>query len=143
MYKTVTEHQITFFDFNQGCGMQLEGEKQWKLFSQHGSTGAHLKKCTPVCFPPQKGHPAKHPWGWRLGPSLSRNAKSCPTALVKEIAENPYLQYFLGIRQYSHKCPFEATSLVAFRKRLNVSFLTRANELFLGKAGATPEHTGG
>ena len=29
MYKTVTEHQITFFDFNQSCGMQLEEKNEW------------------------------------------------------------------------------------------------------------------
>ena len=26
--------------------------------------------------------------------------------------------YFLGVQRYSHECPFEETSLVAFRKRL-------------------------
>ena len=28
MYK-VANHQITFFDFNQSCGMQLDGKNEW------------------------------------------------------------------------------------------------------------------
>ena len=141
MYKTVTEHQITFFDFNQSCGMQLEEKNEWVVLSTRIDWGA-LEKVYASLFPSHKGHPAK-PLRMALGALIiQKRKKLSDRALVKEIAENPYLQYFLGIQQYSHKCPFEATSLVAFRKRLNVSFLTRANELFLGKAGATPEHTG-
>ena len=41
-----------------------------------------------------------------------------------------------------NECPFEATSLVAFRKRFSSDFLMQINEMFLEKAGATAEHAG-
>jgi transposase, IS5 family len=36
---------------------------------------------------------------------------------VEQIKENPYLQYFLGITEYSNEAPFEASMLVHFRQR--------------------------
>jgi hypothetical protein len=47
---------------------------------------------------------------------------------VEQIRENPYLQYFLGLSEYSDKAPFEASMMVHFRKRLNLEFVGRINE---------------
>jgi hypothetical protein len=47
---------------------------------------------------------------------------------VEQIRENPYLQYFLGISEYSDKAPFEASMMVHFRKRLNLEIIGRINE---------------
>ena len=61
-------------------------------------------------------------------------------ALVKEIAENPYLQDFIGCTEYQTKCPFTAPLLVSFRKRLSFDAINACNEIYLSKAEATPEH---
>ena len=37
---------------------------------------------------------------------------------VEQIRENPYLQYFLGFREYSDETPFDPSMYVHFRKRL-------------------------
>jgi hypothetical protein len=47
---------------------------------------------------------------------------------VEQIRENPYLQYFLGLSEYSDKAPFEASMMVHFRKRLNLEIVGRINE---------------
>jgi len=47
---------------------------------------------------------------------------------VEQICENPYLQYFLGLSEYSGKAPFEASMMVHFRKRLNLEIVGRINE---------------
>ena len=36
---------------------------------------------------------------------------------VRHVSENPYLQYFLGLKEYTSKCPFGASTMVEFRKR--------------------------
>ena len=38
---------------------------------------------------------------------------------VEQIRENPYLQYLLGLSEYSDSAPFDASMMVHFRKRLN------------------------
>lgn len=47
---------------------------------------------------------------------------------VEQIRENPYLQFFLGLSEYSDKAPFEASMMVHFRKRLTLEIIGRMNE---------------
>ena len=46
---------------------------------------------------------------------------------VEQIRENPYLQYFLGIADYSDKALFEASMLVHFRQRIGEEIISRIN----------------
>ena len=43
--------------------------------------------------------------------------------LVQHITENPYLQYFIGLLGYQETPPFDASTLVLFRKRINARML--------------------
>ena len=43
--------------------------------------------------------------------------------LTKEIAMNPYLQYFLGLREYRYECPFDASMMTRFRQRISKEML--------------------
>ena len=47
---------------------------------------------------------------------------------VEQIKENPDLQYFLGLTEYTNEAPFEASMLVHFRKRLSRELVGRINE---------------
>jgi hypothetical protein len=38
--------------------------------------------------------------------------------VIPTIQENPYLQYFLGFSEFSHKRPFDPSLFVTIRKRL-------------------------
>ena len=51
--------------------------------------------------------------------------------LVEQITENPYLQYFIGLPGYQETPPFDASTLVLFRKRINARMLMEANEYLL------------
>ena len=51
--------------------------------------------------------------------------------LVQQITENPYLQYFIGLPGYQETPPFDASTLVLFRKRINARMLMEANEYLL------------
>lgn len=55
--------------------------------------------------------------------------------LVEQIAENPYLQYFLGYKEYLNKEPFDPSLLVTFRKRFPAESMNRIIEkMFIEKA---------
>ena len=53
---------------------------------------------------------------------------------VEHIRENPYLQYFLGLKQYEDKAVFHPTMFVHFRKRLPENIIIRINDLIAEKA---------
>ena len=52
---------------------------------------------------------------------------------VEQITENPYLQYFIGMREYSTKAPFDSSLMVHFRKRIGMESLVRINEVVCSK----------
>ena len=47
---------------------------------------------------------------------------------VQAIAENPYLQYFVGFKEFLSQAPFDASMMVHFRKRFEVQFVAKVNE---------------
>lgn len=51
--------------------------------------------------------------------------------LVEEITENPYLQYFIGLPGYQETSSFDASTLVYFRKRLNIDMKKFMNDKLL------------
>lgn len=52
---------------------------------------------------------------------------------VNQIAENPYLQYFLGFEEYKLEKPFNPSQLTHFRKRFSADMLQRVNEAIISK----------
>jgi len=53
--------------------------------------------------------------------------------LVEQITENPYLQYFIGLPGYQEDAPFDASTLVLFRKRISAEMLMEVNEYLLAR----------
>lgn len=80
------------------------------------------------------GHPA-HPAQIALGALIIRQRLSCSDEwTVKHVSENPYLQYFLGMKEYSDRCPFGASTMVEFRKRFSEEEITEILEMSIPKA---------
>ena len=52
---------------------------------------------------------------------------------VEQIKENPYLQYFIGIESYSSEEPFEASTMVHFRKRIGMELANKINKEMVKK----------
>jgi hypothetical protein len=52
---------------------------------------------------------------------------------VEMIAENPYLQYFIGLEAFSNKTPMEASVLTLFRKRITPEMLAEINDYIIGR----------
>ena len=54
---------------------------------------------------------------------------------VEQIKENPYLQYFVGLRTYSNEAPFDSSLLVHFRKRISRETINKINKKLVNKSG--------
>ena len=52
---------------------------------------------------------------------------------VEMIAENPYLQYFIGLESFANKAPMEASVLTLFRKRITPEMLAEINDYIIGR----------
>ncbi len=70
----------------------------------------------------------------------SKKEKLSDRALVKELTENPYLQYFIGMESFSKEPPLKPTVLANLRKRINADYLVEANDIILEIMAPTAEH---
>lgn len=79
------------------------------------------------------GHPA-HPARMALGALIIKQRLRCSDEwTVRHVSENPYLQYFIGMKEYSEECPFGASTMVAFRKRFSEKDIAEILEMTIPK----------
>lgn len=79
------------------------------------------------------GAPA-HPARMALGSLIVKQALGCSDEeLVCQVAENAYIQFFIGLGEFQEECPFGASTLVAFRKRFSEDDIKKINEAILAK----------
>ena len=76
----------------------------------------------------KNGRPAKH-IRIALGALLIKEYYQCSDEdVVQNIIENPYLQHFIGLKQFTNEPPFDPSLMVWFRKRLSKKFINEINE---------------
>ena len=112
MYKK--EIQLAFEGFVFPFG-ELDSENEWVklagLIPWDTVERAYAKQFV------DNGHPA-HSARIALGALIIKQRLKCSDEwTVRHVSENPYLQFFLGMKAYSSKAPFGASTMVEFRKR--------------------------
>ena len=130
MYKFKKEKQISFTDFNQPLGLQMNPDNRWvkkaEMIPWETIEAEYAR-----LFPSHTGMPAK-PLRMALGSLLIQKQYHYPDEeLVEQIRENPYYQYFIGLPGYEDKIPFVPSLLVEFRKRLSEDVLNEINEMII------------
>jgi IS5 family transposase len=127
MYRRSTPGQLSFENFYLPFGGKLFGENRWVKLAAlipwdkfEAEYAEHLSK--------GMGAPAK-PFRMALGALIIKERLGTSDAeTVEQIRENPYLQFFLGLSEYSDSAPFDSSMFVHFRKRLTLEFVGRINE---------------
>ena len=127
MYRQSSPGQLSFEDFYLPFGGKLSPENRWvKLaeiipWEEFESTYASQ-------FSEDLGAPAK---GFRMALGaliIKEKLGVSDRETIDQIRENPYLQYFLGLHEYSDQAPFDASMLVHFRKRIGLDLVLAVNE---------------
>jgi IS5 family transposase len=72
-----------------------------------------------------------------IGAMIIKEKKRLPDEeTTEEIRENPYLQYFLGYEEFSHKAPFDPSLFVILRERLGVEAFEKMTRAFIERIEA-------
>lgn len=130
MYKPADKTQTSFLDFNQPMGLHMNPDNRWIQMADKIPWDLFEVKYAGL-FPSDTGNVAK-PLRMALGSLIIQNRFQYPDReLVEQITENPYLQYFIGLPGYQDTPPFDASTLVLFRKRITADMLCEANEYLL------------
>jgi transposase, IS5 family len=127
MYRHSTPGQLSFENFYLPFGGKLSGENRWVKLAAlipwekfEAEYAAQLSE--------DMGAPAKS-FRMALGALIIKERLGTSDAeTVEQIRENPYLQFFLGLSEYSDSAPFDRSMFVHFRKRLTLELVGRINE---------------
>lgn len=130
MYRPSEKIQHSFLDFNQPMGLQMNPNNRWIKMADCIPWDEFEIKYAEL-FPSDTGNVAK-PLRMALGALIIQTKfQYADRELVEQITENPYLQYFIGLPGYQDEAPFDASTLVLFRKRISAEMLMEANEYLL------------
>jgi len=129
MYKSTTQLSIEDFVFPYG---QLKSDNRWvKMASLIPWDIVEADYAAGFVNNGAPAHPARMAFGALVAKQILGVSDE---ELVCQVAENAYLQYFIGLKEFSEDCPFGASTLVAFRKRFSDSDIARINEIMLENA---------
>ena len=132
MYKPVDKSQQSFLDFNQPMGLHMNPDNRWIKMADRVPWDEFEVKYAGL-FPSTTGNVAK-PLRMALGALIIQTKfQYADRELVEQITENPYLQYFIGLPGYQEDPPFDASTLVLFRKRITIDMLMEVNEYILAE----------
>ena len=130
MYKKNRNKQLNLTDFNQPMGLKLDPENKWIKKSEMIPWNKIEDKYATL-FESTTGTVAK-PLRMALGSlMIQKEYDFSDRALVEQLQENPYFQYFIGLPGFQLEAPFAPSLLVEFRKRLTEDILMEINELIL------------
>ena len=130
MYKPFNKSQFSFLDFNQPMGLHMNPNNRWIKMADSVPWDVFEEKYSRL-FKTNTGNVAK-PVRMALGALIIQTKfQYSDRELVEQITENPYLQYFIGLPGYQEEPPFDSSTLVLFRKRINAQMIAEANEYML------------
>jgi hypothetical protein len=126
MYKK-RDRQLSFIDFNQPFGLELDPENRW-IKKSALIPWDEIEKEYANLFKGYKGNVAK-PARLALGAlMIQKEYGISDEETAAMIQENPYFQYFCGLKGFTLEAPFDSSLMVHFRKRFTPERLSRINE---------------
>ena len=130
MIRYTSERQGRLEGFETGLERELDGNNRWvRLASSIPwdglADGYYLKLSV------RAGRPAKDA-RLVIGAVIIKH-KLCLTdeETVRQIQENPYLQYFVGLKEYQKVEPFAPSLFVEIRRRMGEEVFSRFNEVMV------------
>ena len=128
MYRNTNDGQTSIYDFILPFGGHLKEDNRWVQLRKHTNwdiVDEEYQRNFKNKVTGQEAYPSSVAFG-SLYIQHRLNLTDCE--LVEQIAENPYMQYFIGYKEYRNERPFDPSLLVTFRKRLPEEVMSRIIE---------------
>jgi hypothetical protein len=134
MYRKDDTNQLKFEDFYLPFSGKLRSDNRWVILSKQ-IPWQQIEQQYSANFSDNKvGCPAKSARIALGSLIIKERLGTTDRETVLQIAENPYLQYFLGFSEYKDEVPFDHSLLTYFRKRFNTNTLAEINESIVRNA---------
>lgn len=125
------ENQVSVFEFIAPWNGQLNANNRWiklaEIIPWNEIEKEYASKFTG--FKGNVAKPARLAFGCLFVQAmLDLRDREC----AETIAENPYIQYFLGFSEFQPAPPVSASTFVYFRKRIKAAGIARINDILCG-----------
>ena len=141
MYRNTNKNQLDIYDFILPFGghlkednrwVVLRGMIDWDMIDEKYSQNFENKDTGQEAYSSQVAFGSLY---------IQRRLGFTDRELVEQIAENPYMQFFIGYKEYRNEKPFDPSLLVTFRKRLPEETMNRIIEkMFIQEAAPNDKH---
>lgn len=127
MYRKTNQASIIPQEFELPVAVSLSPDNRWVIMAEL-IPWSEFESEYAEKFSETMGAPAK-PFRMALGALIIKEKlRVTDRETVEQIRENPYLQYFLGMSDYSNEAPFEASMMVYFRERIGMNLVKKINQ---------------
>ena len=143
MYRKANQPELTPSKFELPFSGNLSPDNRWVIMAElipwlelaRSRFGGNLRRVARQFeveyaeqFSEKMGAPAK-PFRMALGALIIKEKLGISDReTIEQIRDNPYLQYFIGMSNYSNEAPFEASIMVYFRERINRNSVKKINQ---------------
>ena len=128
------QRQLEFEDFNLPFGGKLRSDNRWVKMAKFIPWDEFEKTYSKSFKNTRLGPPAKSVRVALGALIIKERLGTSDEETVEQIRENPYLQYFLGYKEYVDEKPFDPSLFVYFRKRFGKKRMAKINETIACKA---------
>lgn len=126
MYRKANQPELTPENFELPVAVKLSLDNRWVIMAEL-IPWTEFEAQYAEKFSEKMGAPAK-PFRMALGALIIKETLGISDReTVEQIKENPYLQYFIGLSEYSNDSPFEASMMVYFRERIKMDLVKNIN----------------
>ena len=126
--KTMYKHDQNQIEFFLPFGGKLKADNRWVKLSNLIPWANFEQQYSKKLKSSKQGPPAKSVRVALGALIIKERLGTSDEETVEQIRENPYLQYFLGFKEFSDEPPFHPTMFVHFRKRITKEMVGEINE---------------
>ena len=134
MYRKDNANQLQFQDFYLPFSGKLRSDNRWVILSKQIPWQQVEQEYSMNFSQSDTGNPAKSARIALGSLIIKERLGTTDRETLLQIAENPYLQYFLGFSEYKDEVPFDHSLMTHFRKRFDKDKLREINESIVRNA---------
>jgi len=143
MYRKIDNDQLSFEEFQMPFGGKLSADNRWvktsKLIPWDMVEELYAAAFKDDCTDGRPPIPARIAFGAIY---IKEQENLTDERTVEYIAENPYMQYFLGLKEFRQEKLFDPSMMVHFRKRFSAEAMNRINMELYRRMHPTPPDDG-
>ena len=128
MYRSRRGQQSFLDDIRSFGGVELDPDNEWVKLAEAIPWDEFETDYAASFSGAAIGNPAK-PARMALGTLLiKRHYHFSNEDTVNEVQMNPYLQFFIGLMEFTYKAPFDARSISNFKKRVTMAMMLKLDD---------------